>query len=111
MGEPLDLTKPLQTRDGRSVALITVVGREPYPLVGYIGTASMVTTWKRDGRTLFPWQEDLLDSDLVNVPAKIVRYLNRYRHGKFFEITEQPLSRPELTERIRIEFAEGQIDG
>ena len=45
----LDLTKPLQTRDGRPVTLITTQGREPWPLVGYVGSYQDIYKWEADG--------------------------------------------------------------
>ena len=60
----LDLTKPLQTRDGRPVTLITTQGREPWPLVGYIGGNTSPWTWRSDG-TIGKWETDY---DLINVP-------------------------------------------
>lgn len=61
----LDLTKPLQTRGGRAVELISVKGRGVYPLVGYVGDSDAVEVWTATGR----WNENkpLSALDLVNV--------------------------------------------
>ncbi len=61
----LDLDKPLQTRDGSPVTLITTKGREPWPLVGYIGDASIPSSWRSSGRA-FP--DKTHQRDLTNVP-------------------------------------------
>ena len=45
----LDLTKPVQTRDGRKVEIVTTKGREPYPVLGFIGELSFPTGWSADG--------------------------------------------------------------
>ena len=60
----LDLTKPLSTRDGRPVTLITTQGREPWPLVGYVMDEVSVTIWMNNGRF------DVIKSgrDLINIP-------------------------------------------
>lgn len=114
MAKPLDLAKPLQTRDGRPVTLITTKGHDSYPLVGYIGGDYFPEMWEHDG-TSAATSFSNGPSDLINTPEKppkMVRYLNRYRGGAFFEITEKPVphDRPELTESIRVEFVKGQKD-
>lgn len=45
----LDLTKPLQTRDGRKVEIITTKGREPYQVLGYIAGMTGVCEWTQNG--------------------------------------------------------------
>ena len=63
----LDLAKPLQTRDGRPVTLISVKGRALWPIVGYIGDDAIpVRVWKSNGSYLR--SVELSPSDLINVP-------------------------------------------
>lgn len=106
MDKPLDLSKPLQTRDGRPVTLIATTGRAPYTLIGYIGGDSFPEAWEHDGTSAATGFSNS-PSSLINTPEKppkMVRYLNRYLDGAFFEITEKPVphDRPELTESIRV---------
>ena len=60
-----DPTKPVQTRDGRKVELITTKGREPWVLVGYIDDGAQVVEWLKDGRRI---QSQDIGMDLINVP-------------------------------------------
>ena len=61
----IDLAKPVMTRDGRKVELITTSGREPYPLIGYIDNGTCAIMWKRDGRRVSSHETYV---DLINVP-------------------------------------------
>ena len=62
----LDLTKPVQTRDGRPVKLITPRERNPeFPVTGYIGTLPYVDMWTLDGRFI-PERPNC--HDLINIP-------------------------------------------
>ena len=62
-----DPTKPCMTRDGRPVALITTQGREPWPLVGYIGGDTYPSFWTVRGD--FEIEDDLsCPYDLINTP-------------------------------------------
>ena len=61
----LDLTKPVQTRDGQPVKIITTEGRYPeFPIVGYIGSSEYLELWALDGSNRMTRRCD----DLVNVP-------------------------------------------
>ena len=55
-----------QTRDGRSVTLITANGREPEPLVGWIRNSYAPSTWLRDGS--YHQSKDRSSFDLTNIP-------------------------------------------
>lgn len=75
----LDLTKPLQTRDGRSVVLITSEGRGKYPVLGYVGADTGPKSWTSEGK--YQAHTGPHDEDLVNVedkPAEIVVYACGY---------------------------------
>ncbi len=66
----LDLTKPIQTRDGRKVRLLCTnkIGREPIVgLIVYSDGSEVVGTWDSHGR-YFADSESV--SDLVNVQEK-----------------------------------------
>jgi hypothetical protein len=64
----IDWTKPLRTKETppRAVEIITQNGRsEGYPIMGYIGDASISTTWTKEGR----WSNyGPTHADLENVP-------------------------------------------
>ena len=62
----LDLDKPLQTRDGRPVTLITTAGREPWPLAGYVAGDSILKCWKANGAYQNDEREYAID--LFNTP-------------------------------------------
>jgi hypothetical protein len=76
----LDLSKPVQLRDGRSVDVLTTVATRKYPVVGLVREATGVQeimSWSLDGWYL--WKPGH-HYDLINVPPKPqVRYLNVYR--------------------------------
>ena len=61
----LDLTKPVQTRDGVNVELINTRGREPYPILGYIGDSSTIVGWQSNGRRPSSHETTV---DIINVP-------------------------------------------
>jgi hypothetical protein len=48
----IDITKPVRTRDGTPVEIISNKGREPYTLVGYIGNNRELDEWAADGAYL-----------------------------------------------------------
>ncbi|MGH6746419.1 hypothetical protein [Novosphingobium sp.] len=76
----LDLTKPLQTRDGRSVVLITSEGRGKYPVLGYVGDDTGPTSGTSEGK--YQAHTAQRDEDLVNVADKPdVFYGSIYRFG------------------------------
>ena len=66
---PLDLTKPVQTRDGREVRIYATDGRKPHTLHGAMNEDGewVLASWFPDGI----WCSGGGDSrDLINVPAK-----------------------------------------
>lgn len=77
----LDLTKPMQTRDGRQVTLLTTEGRGKHKFLGYIGDAEEPRSWSHDGATRqrgFNEQPGSLSSDdLINVPEKPRYFVHR----------------------------------
>ncbi|MBF7012514.1 hypothetical protein QUC32_22975 [Novosphingobium resinovorum] len=62
----LDFTKPLSTRDGRPVSLLTTEGRGSYSVLGYVGDNDSLYAWTAAGKYLSHTAAPL-DSDLVNV--------------------------------------------
>jgi len=72
---PEDLAR-VTTRVGRKVEIITTKGREPQPIVGYVGEDSGAEDWSNDGIFYRDGRESCLD--LILPPAPRVYYLNRY---------------------------------
>lgn len=77
----IDWTKPIQTKDGKPVEIITISGRLfLYPVIGYIGTETSTSTWTKDGKYMKSGHR--ADKDLENVPPpKKVTYVNIYPHA------------------------------
>lgn len=61
---PLDLSKPVQTRDGRKVRILCTDGHESWPIVGLIEGVTYPDVWRADGSygAINP------HADIVNVP-------------------------------------------
>jgi hypothetical protein len=76
----LDLTKDVQTKDGRPVTILSTKGRGDYPVVGYVGDNPMLVLWSKEGKCMNSVSSSG-SSDLVNPPAKFVRYINVYEGG------------------------------
>lgn len=79
--ELLDLTKPVQTRDGRQVRILCTDMIGTFPMVGLIkghcGDED-VAMWTSDGKyRLF----DDCEHDLMNVPEKHSVWINFYKSG------------------------------
>lgn len=80
---PLDITKPVQTRDGRKVRILATDMKGNYPLVGLVTELSgneIIHTYDVDG--VFVTLRKGSPHDLINVPAKPLKrlvYLNVYK--------------------------------
>ena len=81
----IDFTKPVQTKDGRSVRILCTDANSPYPIVGLVngvsdseGGCEYVLSWTRDGVISNVPGDDSVD--LVNAPhrvkVKIIVYTN-----------------------------------
>jgi hypothetical protein len=73
MAVKVDFSKPVQTRDGRPVKLVTTSGRGDYPVVGYVDKNDTLTLWTAEGKLLAGYEGRL---DLINVPVKRVGWVN-----------------------------------
>ena len=110
----LDLTKPVQTRDGRKVRLLCTDGPGEYPVIGIIEGRDDVCRWPLNGRVA-PYGD--LSVDLINTPAAprtFERWFNVYRSGDDDGYnTRQEADGHVLTGRIarkRVVFTEGEWD-
>ncbi len=72
---PEDLAR-VTTRVGRKVEIITTKGREPQPIVGYIGNDPDVVNWRANGHFYRDFQECAVD--LILPPAPRVYYATAY---------------------------------
>jgi len=76
----LDLTKPVQTRDGHPVRILCTDRKNVYPVVGLVTEYGdeHVRSWPASGRF---YADDPQGLDLINVPPKPVKYfVNVYRN-------------------------------
>lgn len=64
------------TRDGWRVEIISTKGREPRPVIGYVGSSGGVLAWRANGTCGLVKTQSLYD--LILPPAPDVFYLNRY---------------------------------
>ena len=103
-----DFAKPVQTRSGVPVELVTTEGRYPYPLVGYIDADHIVSYWSCDG--LFQGRKDNHDYDLINVPEKRVVYIYFYKSSNQSIFALGHECSAELIAKRRVEYTEGQFD-
>jgi hypothetical protein len=109
----LDFTKPIQTRDGQPVEIVTFNGRGAKPVKGYIGKSEVLDAWNKDG--IFGSMPG--DFDLVNGPEQGTIYLNIYKHESGFDVyghkdadkAKLDASRG-LFARVKVAFMEGQRD-
>lgn len=72
----LDTTKPIETKSGQSVVLLTTEGRAPRVLVGYMGDSPYPHTWFRDGSY---YENVESNSDLVNVKTERSIWVNIFK--------------------------------
>lgn len=117
---PLDLTAPVQTREGNSVRILATNRKGRYPVVGLVlvGDREDLSSWTDDGRPHERIAEEL-PGDLVNVPQQRTVWVNVYG-GKIGMSTLAHPSR-EAAEKaaidsstriacIRVTYTEGQFD-
>lgn len=71
----LDLTKPVQTRNGLPVRILATDVRSICPVVGIVSYPDFdsIETWTLDGK-FGPDDNDEYELDLVNVPVEVRRY-------------------------------------
>lgn len=83
----LDLTKPVQTRDGHPVRILEIGLRSEYPVVGIISRPGYdeVETWTLDGAFV---SSDEHPDDLVNVPETVKRYYPVSRNAPTLQVWE-----------------------
>lgn len=115
----VDLTKPVQTRDGHTVQLLTTEGRGKFPVIGYIGDSVRIIAWDKGGRMSTASVEEH-PLDLVQTPPPVkVGYLNIYEPSSYLFTSREDADRlaRNAAERgkirvacIRYEYRPGQFD-
>lgn len=110
----IDFTKPIRTKGGLPVTIISIRGRGNHPVIGYIGEKATLYSWTPSGLVWVHGQGH--ENDLENVPDRIVRYLNMYEKVKFTSILHHSRldanhdAGADRVACIRIEFEPGQFD-
>jgi hypothetical protein len=109
----IDFTKPIQTRDGHPVEIISTNLRGPHPVIGYVGNSKTFDQWTAEGK----YALGAGCFDLVNVPEKRVIWLNVYERGMITRHDSRHLAdewvtrtASKRTECIRVEYEVGQRD-
>jgi hypothetical protein len=78
----LDLSKPVQTRDGRPVRIICTDATPDYPIVGVVGSEFLhIRCWWGSGQSVRSSIDQ--DTDLINVPPpEVVTFMNVYQENR-----------------------------
>lgn len=89
----IDLTKPIQTRDGRPARIVSEAGTKRYPLLALVtredGT-EYPTSRTKEGRVYeFPGNHP---GDLINIPEEAAEYRNVYLKGFHREAVSAEIS-------------------
>ncbi len=120
MKKPFDPTKPVQTRDGRKARILATdkTGGQPIialvqdPLSRCCQPHEIAESFCSDGR-YFPYGTDESSKDLVNIPQKIVQWINIYKKTGVgcAHATREEADNIAMIDRvacIRIEVEEGE---
>lgn len=113
----IDFTKPVQTRSGIPVTILTTQVRgSRYPVIGYLGQETIFSEWTSDGRWLYS-SRDPNPKDIINVPEKRTAYVNIVKGAKrvrLYRTAQEAASAFDqdgpLIARVKIEYTEGQRD-
>jgi len=88
--KPIDWTKPVRTKDGRSVRVLRTDGPGDYPVVGFVQDDPYPVTWTLEGRRILCTEVPL---DLENAPERLQKtwWMNVFKCGSFdyYETKEQ----------------------
>jgi hypothetical protein len=80
IGSKVDWDKPIQTRDGREVTLVSMKGRGLFPVLYYVGADEELRTCGMDGNFYVKGLEQS-HYDIINKPQKIEYWVNVYPTG------------------------------
>lgn len=122
----INLNKPLRTRYGEPVTILSTEARGRYPIIGYIEDHQDLKYWSKDGLS------DTHNSsmDLENVERTVERYLTIFKDHTTGQYYAAPFLHEELSKsskyardmseyqinktcvaRLKLAFVEGQFDG
>ena len=109
--KPFDPKKPCQTRDGRKVIIYCTDAPGDCPIHGRIEGQSRPDCWRITG--IFAPESLEMISDLVNIPEKIIRWINVYnKSGEFLSYKSKAeadyAAGSRRTACIKVEFEEGE---
>jgi hypothetical protein len=104
----IDFTKPVTTRSGLVVDVVSISLRGDYPVGGYLGEDDTFIRWSKDGKYFISRVDS--EFDLVNLPTTIVRYFNVYPQSYTSRERADWSACGERLACIRVEFREGQYD-
>ena len=103
----VDFSKPIQTRDGRSVEIITMKGRNSFPVVGYVSES--LDSWTAEGYYRLDKEFDRLD--IINIPEPTIVYLRVLDNGvAFTEASNASHNYRNRGIRFKITLVAGQPD-
>lgn len=94
----LDLTKPVQTCDGRAVTILTTTAKQSCPVIGLIHEEGQdrVSAWTEAG---CHQHHPLKGLNLVNAPETVKRYLPVYDDGSAGDLSNGALKKGYATPR------------
>lgn len=109
----IDITKPLKTRGGNSVVILTDSSRGLYPIVGHIGDSRHLDMWTAEGK--FQAGDGAPDTnDLVYALPKTEAWFNCYADGRMIRYDNKEdadvSAKPSRIARIKVQYEPGQFD-
>lgn len=107
MATKIDITKPVRTRDGRPVTLLTDKGRNGRTLLGYVDDEIILYSWTDDGvfRQGMVSTVDLAQDNEVWVNIYSTEFM-----GVFPTKEDALRSVKEPIARVRVPYTPGQFD-
>lgn len=107
----IDYTKPVTTRNGQKVEIITSNARcDTWKVMGYVGDSLQVDNWQLDGKYSHTAEEsefDLVQKQELWVNVYEGNYARAFLSKKHAEETSKT---PPTIARIRVEYTPGQFD-
>lgn len=110
----IDWTKPVRTKNGWLVEIISTNARGNFPVLGYIGKYKNLTFWDENGKSP---EIEADNHDLENIPEEQTIYVNIYRDQQDFYASsyrnrteaDKAASNKRIA-RVKVKFVEGQFD-
>jgi hypothetical protein len=110
----IDFTKPVVTRSGKAVKILTTEALGDFPVFGNIYDATCTLSFMADGNYFDEGYEH--ENDLMNVPEVVVRYANLYSSGHTsiyktrYDADANVIHPKDRLSCVRIEIKEGVFD-